>query len=200
MSPGNTMGRVYLALKAQVTSGTFAPGDRLDPMRMTSDFASSITPVREALYRLTGERIVESWQHEGFRVPLVTEAMLRDLYVWSLELMTIVVRSARKGRYVASDSVSRQANPDFGALLLEIAARSPSHEHRAAVANLNDRSAMLRAGERAVVGDETSLDLLGAAIGDAAWSQVQALLNGHFRRRLRAVVRIAAMFPARQSG
>lgn len=180
-------------------SGAFAPGDRLDPARMTSEVSSSITPVREALYRLTGERIVESWQHEGFRVPLMTEAVLRDLYAWSLELVTIVIRSARRARAPAPGVKTRSSPRDLGGLLLDIAALSPNHEHRVAIVNLNERSQMLRIAEQSVVGDLADLRPLAAAIDSRAWSQAQTILTGHFRRRIRSVVGIAAALPSRQT-
>ena len=199
MSPGNTMARVYTALKEQVLSGIVAPGDRLDPTKMAADLAASITPVREALYRLTGERLVESWQNEGFRVPLISEAMLRDLYGWSLEVVTIVIRSARKTRGGAVEPVRRSGATDFGQILLEIASRSPNHEHRVALANLNDRSAMLRSAEQSVIGDGDDVDLLATAVTDRSWGQVQIMMTRYFRRRLRAVVAIAAELPTRHA-
>lgn len=199
MSPGGTMARVYLTLKDQIMSGAFVPGDRLDPARMTAELSASITPVREALHRLTGERMVESWQHEGFSVPVMTETTMRDLYSWSLELVTVVLRSARKARGLRSDTVQRSQPADFGRMLSEIAAQSPNQEHRAAIANLNDRSQMLRATELQVIGDGADLQLLASAIDDRSWGQAQILVTRHFRRRIRAVAVIAAMLPTRQS-
>ena len=71
MSPGPIFERVYLALKAQVTSGAFAPGDRLEPAALGEALNASITPVRDALHRLVGERIVEAPRNEGNRKSVV---------------------------------------------------------------------------------------------------------------------------------
>jgi DNA-binding transcriptional MocR family regulator len=193
------MTRIYMALKAQIMEGSFAPGDRLDPTRIAHELSSSMTPVREALHRLNGERIVESWQQEGFRVPLVSEAMLRDLYLWSLELMKIAIRAAGRARSpVRRASMESGDVRAFGALLMAIAERSPNFEHRAAIANLNDRSEPLRAAEFAVVGDGEIVDLLAQAADRGAMDTVQALLTRFYRARLRAVVDIAAMSRGRQ--
>ena len=79
MSPGATMERVYRVLKAQVMHGEFAPGERLDPSVLARDLGASPTPVRDALHRLSGERLVDSWHQEGLRQPIVGEGDLRDL-------------------------------------------------------------------------------------------------------------------------
>ncbi|KAB2855628.1 MAG: GntR family transcriptional regulator, partial [Sphingopyxis terrae] len=87
MSPGATMERVYLDLKARILAGTYPPGTRLEAAQLAKSLASSATPVRDALYRLSGERIIESWHQEGFRQPLLSEADLVDLYWWTGALL-----------------------------------------------------------------------------------------------------------------
>lgn len=192
------MTRIYAALKAQIAEGAFAPGDRLDPTRIAHDLSSSMTPVREALHRLTGERIVESWQQEGFRVPLVSEAMLRDLYPWSLDLMKIAIHAARRSRSpVRPPPTFLDTSPNFGALLMAIAERSPNHEHRNAISNLNDRSEPFRSVEFAVVGDAETVDLLARAVESDELQIAAKLLTRFYRARLRAVVDIVAMVRGR---
>ena len=92
MSPGTTMERVYLDLKARILSGTYPPGTRLEPVHLAKSLASSATPVRDALYRLSGERIIESWHQEGFRQPLLNEADLVDLYGWAGALLAMALK------------------------------------------------------------------------------------------------------------
>lgn len=99
MSPGATMERVYLDLKARILSGAYPPGTRLEAAQLSNSLASSATPVRDALYRLSGERIIESWHQEGFRQPLLSEADLVDLYGWAGALLSM----ALKGRSPRSD-------------------------------------------------------------------------------------------------
>ena len=55
MSPGATMELVYAELKAKVMRGDFAPGERLEPAQLARVLGVSPTPVRDALYRLSGE-------------------------------------------------------------------------------------------------------------------------------------------------
>lgn len=197
MSPGGTMVRVYATLKAQVMSGAFAPGDRLDPARLSGDLAASVTPVRDALHRLTGERLIESWQQEGFRVPFVTETALRDLYGWSADLMAVVARAAERSKLPADADAVQEELPDAASFLLALAARSPNFEHRAAVTNLNDRSASLRPAEALVIDDDGAVGALIAAIGRNAWPDVRTGLADYYRRRMRHVAGIAALMRPR---
>ncbi|MBB5986822.1 hypothetical protein HNP60_002796 [Sphingobium sp. B1D3A] len=41
-------------------------------------FSAAVTPARDALHPLTGEQLVETPQHNWFRVPKLTEMELRD--------------------------------------------------------------------------------------------------------------------------
>lgn len=197
MSPGNTMARVYVALKEQVVTGAHAPGDRLDPGLLAQDLSASVTPVREALHRLAGERLVESWHHEGFRIPLVTEAGLRDLYAWSLEAAIIVIRGMRR-----LPPVQHVEDPDddFGRILYAIANLSTNFEHRAALISVADRGASIRRVEIAILGDADELNLLADAVGRGSWQQVVRGLTGYYRRRVRAAVQIASVLRPERGG
>ena len=59
------MERVYFELKAKVMRAAFAPGERLDPAQLARNLGVSPTPVRDALHRLSGERLIETWHQEG---------------------------------------------------------------------------------------------------------------------------------------
>src|SRR3546814_7214237 len=80
MNAGSTMERVYLDLKARIVGGAYPPGTRLDPFHLAKRLAASPTPVREALHRLSGGRIVDSWHQEGFSQPTLAESDLCDHY------------------------------------------------------------------------------------------------------------------------
>ena len=43
MSPGTTMERVYLDLKARILSGTYPPGTRLEAAQLAKSLAASAT-------------------------------------------------------------------------------------------------------------------------------------------------------------
>jgi DNA-binding GntR family transcriptional regulator len=110
MTPPGTFERVYAAIKQRLREGVDRPGDRLEPAVLSDELNASVTPVRDALHRLTGERLVEAPRHEGFRVPMMTETLLRQLYAWHLDLLNLAVMknraSALEDEIVASDGVS----------------------------------------------------------------------------------------------
>ena len=203
MSPSGTMARVYAALKTQIMAGMIAPGDRLDPSRLSDDLAASVTPVRDALHRLTGERLVDSWQQEGFRIPLVTETTLRDLYVWSSDVLNLALRAIdRSPSPVVSDidgiGIEPDMDADFGALLTTIASLCINREHRLATISLNERGAILRPAEMLVLDDADSLSAMGEALNRKAWGETRSHLTHYFRRRLARVSDIAALMRARE--
>ena len=144
MSPPGTFERVYAAIKEQLRKGAFRPGQRLEPASFCQDLSASVTPIRDALHRLTGERLVETPRHEGFRVPLVTETMLRHLYSWHLDLLLLAIMN-RRAITIAEQAVPNEAGP--GSLVHErqndvflVLARSTGNpEHLAALEALTQR-------------------------------------------------------------
>lgn len=196
MNAGGTMLRVYDTLKEQIMAGAFAPGDRLDPARLADDLVASTSPVRDALNRLTGERMVENPHHEGFRQPHVTEAQLRNLYEWSQELCLLIVTAAARSRLVSSaEKPLDVADPRecarqlFGALALA----SPNLEHRAAMASVIDRLALFRAAEAiSLPGNSAEARLLRIAMDRHDWHALRVQLKRYHRRRVRGVAPIMA--------
>src|SRR3954470_11486966 len=95
MTPPGTFERVYAAIRQRLREGVYRPGRRLEPAALSDELNASVTPVRDALHRLTGERLVEAPKHEGFRVPMLTEATLRHLYAWHLDLLLLAIMKQR---------------------------------------------------------------------------------------------------------
>jgi DNA-binding GntR family transcriptional regulator len=95
MTPPGTFERVYAALKQRLRAGAYMPGERLEPAVLSGELNSSVTPIRDALHRLTGEGLVEAPRHEGFRAPLLTETTLRHLYAWHLDLLLLALMKRR---------------------------------------------------------------------------------------------------------
>src|SRR5690242_2313518 len=113
MAPPGTFDRVYAALKQRLRKGVYRPGTRLEPAALSDELNASVTPVRDALHRLTGERLVEAPRHEGFRAPMMTETLLRQLYAWHLDLLLLAVmkhRALAPAEESASDD-DRSGNP-----------------------------------------------------------------------------------------
>ena len=193
MSPGPTFDRVYLALKEQLTSGRFAPGDHLEPATIGDDLNASITPVRDALHRLVGERLVEAPRNDGFRVPAPLEAELRDLYGWNGQLLELALRSAGFRSAAASPQEAHATYGDAADFFRRIARMAGNPENEAAVKNLNHRLAALRVAENGLfedVGEE--LAAMRDALDAADLAGVRRLIAVYHRRRQRCVPEILA--------
>jgi DNA-binding GntR family transcriptional regulator len=141
--PG-TFERVYAAIKQQLREGVFRPGERLEPAALADELNASVTPVRDALHRLTGERLVEAPRHDGFRVPMLTETTLRHLYAWHLDLLLLAAlkhRARMLTEQIVVDDERDEApvHERQNALFLELARSSGNPEHVAALDSLCHR-------------------------------------------------------------
>jgi hypothetical protein len=193
VSPGPTFDRVYLALKEQVTSGRFAPGDHLEPSALGYELNASITPVRDALHRLVGERLVEAPRNDGFRVPAPLEAELRELYGWNSQLLNLALRGRDKRGAAAGETHPAPAAPSAADLFRRIARMSGNAEHEAAIASLNERLAALRVAEGRIFEDiADELGRMQAALDVRAYADLRRHVAAYHRRRQRRVPEILA--------
>lgn len=198
------MERVYTDLKSRIMAGAFSPGSRLDPVHLARELVASATPVRDALHRLSGERLVESWHHDGFHQPVHNESDLRDIYVWTQVLLGLALRAP--GRPAPLDGpVCGADGADYASrvarLFRAIALTSENRELRHAIGNVADRSQMLRAAERR--SDPDSEAQLAAMEGDFAaanWSALRRSVAVFHRRRIAGAGAVALLLrpPDRQ--
>ena len=68
---------VYLRLKERIVNCDLLPGSVLSEDRLTSEFGTSRTPVREALLRLQRELLVDIFPRQG---TFVSQISLKDIY------------------------------------------------------------------------------------------------------------------------
>lgn len=185
MNPGPTFDRVYRALKDRIVRGELAPGDHLEPAALGREMASSITPVRDALHRLVGERIIEAPDHNGFRVPLATEAELRALYGWNLTLLDLGLRRRPGSRTTAAPETGAATVPD---LFLAIGKGSGNSELEASLANIQDRLAPVRLVEAFLFDDvqQEGRELI-RLFADGDVGALRRAIGAYHRRRQRRV-------------
>lgn len=202
MSPGPTMERVYLELKARLRSDEFPPGSRLGPAELAKLLEASPTPVRDALYRLSGERIVESWHLEGFRQPLLNEGDLQDLYGWSGTLIGL----ALKGRADVAPpgtlfELPRSADYPRGieSLFRMIASGTAGREIRHAIVNIVERTHVFRSVEARI--DVGAIDALEAMEQDfrfGRWTALRSKITSFHRNRVAQAGRVISELRQRE--
>lgn len=201
MSPGATMERVYREIKMRAMHGEFAPGERLDPSVLARDLGASATPVRDALHRLSGERIIDSWHQEGFRQPILAEADLHDLHEWAAALLTLALAPELPDPALPEVERSEVRDSDYAndvaRLFRAIAWLRDNREIRFAVTNLIERSQVFRAAElRVDPGCRAAVAAMDEDFCFRRWSALRAKITRfHHRRRELAGRVVAAMRP-----
>jgi DNA-binding GntR family transcriptional regulator len=186
--PG-TFERVYAAIKQRLRSGVYRPGEKLEPAALAEELNASVTPVRDALHRLTGERLVEAPRHEGFRVPMLTETMLRHLYAWHHDLLLLAILSRKS---MATQPELPPETSDRGAALhercnaafLALARSTGNPEHLIALATLTERIEPVQRLEDALLdaAEEESAGIVTAIANGDRKRLRKALLHYHRRR------------------
>jgi len=181
MSPLQAMERSYSVVKHMLREGKFQPGFRLEANRLADELGVSMTPVRDVLHRLVGERLVEASSGDGFHVPRFTEAMLRDLYEWNSALAIMAARTSKARDSGEAMPLDPSVGPaDRVAMFFEsLAADAPNHEIRAAVVCANDRLHAFRLIEKKVLNPVVG-ELEALAVPDAG--QPATIRRYHVRR------------------
>jgi hypothetical protein len=78
-----------ISLRERLREGILPPGERIAAVDIAADLRLSATPVREALWRLVGEGLLEDRRGQGFFVRPLTATDITDLYGLSLAHLDI---------------------------------------------------------------------------------------------------------------
>ena len=194
MSPGPTFARVYRALKQQLMEGRFEAGSRLEPALLGEALYSSITPVRDALHQLVGEGLVLAPHHNGFRVPLLTEAELRALYDWHGRLLLLATQDVgAAAQRIVPEPITENLPVSALALFASIARHAANAEQRLATVSAGERLAPFMRVEAHVLDDlDRELKDMADALANGELAMLRDRLRRHRRRRERAVPAILA--------
>jgi len=116
--------RAYRAMKQELISGHFAPGQVLVIRQLASNLGISTTPIREALQRLVAERILEVQKNRSIAIPLLSATTFREL---------VQIRCAVEG--LATEMAAKHMEADQLATLRHLtesmdATLRPSHSRR----------------------------------------------------------------------
>jgi DNA-binding GntR family transcriptional regulator len=84
----------YELIRTEILTCVLAPGQQVAQAQLVEKFGLGMTPVREALQRLTYDGLVQPYPRFGYIVSPVTESLVRHLFEYRLILETAVVRLA----------------------------------------------------------------------------------------------------------
>ena len=186
---------LYRQVRRALQSGRYLPGQRIDPGTLAEEFNTSPTPVRFALHRLVGERLIDDHARNGLHVPLLAEVALRELYDWMEHLL---LRACELG----ANATEGPPREPVGAALYShedlvkgtwqlfdaIAGASGFRPLHDAVRQGNDRLAPARAMEPLVLSDlEEELRGLAEAFDRDGPTLLLQRLEAYHRRRVRRV-------------
>ncbi len=196
MSPAHVLEPTYDAIKRRLVAGDWPMGFRLEATRLAGDLGVSITPVRDSLNRLAGERLVDTTPGEGFRVPTLSEEALRELLDLNLLLLTGAMTAGTADPIVPTAAPVDHASAT-AALFLAIARVTGNGEVTAAVQALNERLHPLRQLDQKVLPDASAelADLRASLSSQQGHGRIRDLLTRyHVVRKLEAgrILRMAA--------
>jgi hypothetical protein len=101
-------------IRERLRDGVFRPGERIAATEVAVLLGLSATPVREALFRISGEGLLEDRRGQGFFVSALTGLDIADLYRLSLAHLTMALTSQRPGAKGFA-SPTRQPRPGSAA-------------------------------------------------------------------------------------
>jgi DNA-binding GntR family transcriptional regulator len=192
VNPTPTFDRAYGEIRRRVLSGAWLPGQRIDLPQLADALGASTTPVRDALNRMVGERLLTTGIGDGFAMPPMTEPDLHDLYDWHHQLVVLATRGRKPGRLAAGGGRDGDGedNATFAALFATIAARSDNLEMRAAIASAEARLAPVRLAEERLFATAEELAGLRRTLAEDDMAGMRTQLAAWHRRRVQAAGRI----------
>lgn len=194
-----TADRLHRDIKALILRGYFGAGRPLTVHAMAEAFGTSISPVRDALNRLVGERLVEMQGGGGFAIPAITTRNTYDLYALHAELIRAALKDAQSFAAVGQPSAQVVARvPDHhsvadatASFFIRLAGCSANMELQDAIMGLGERLAVRRLCEGAAKRHAEELIALWNLTEKGNKSAIRGAMWQYHRRRLLRAQEIA---------
>ncbi|MFG1413869.1 GntR family transcriptional regulator [Xanthobacter sp. VTT E-85241] len=90
----NLSARVYGRIRRALIDGQFEPGERLRISTLAAELGTSITPVREAIFRLVSEQALEMKAATAIHVPLLDSERLQEIQLIRVQLEGVAAERA----------------------------------------------------------------------------------------------------------
>lgn len=182
------------ALRREVRAGVHPMGARLTANEIASRLSLSATPVREALWHLAGEGLIQEQRGQGFFIPRLSERDVGLLFLAQLELLLLATRTNPACTATLELDRVLAASPAKGAPLdplaaserllraVAFAASPPLARH---LSRLQDQLAPFRVAEAVALEDISGeLERLAAMISGSTAKAISESLHQFFTRRI----------------
>jgi len=120
----NLSTQFYHALRTSLMDGQYAPGQRLKISGIAEEYGTSITPVREAIFRLVSERALEMRAATSVQVPSLSSQSLREVQRIRIELEGLAAFRAAELATKADVDALKALNTQFIAAAADDPARA----------------------------------------------------------------------------
>lgn len=193
--------RAYVGLRSELAKAARPPGTQIRVDATAQGFGISPTPVREALARLAGERLVHGTRRQGYFVPRYSAADLAQLYSLADMHLQHAVAAIGRGstvRLSLPETVDGE-RPDAGRMFVSLLALSGQPILLDAGALVIERLATARTVERDIIESTSETALLRDLVAGASATAVGKAIRAYFRLRKARAEQIAAIFANRQA-
>jgi Transcriptional regulators len=140
----NLSAQLYAQLRRALMDGLLSPGERLTIASVAEQFGTSITPVREAIFRLVSERALEMRAATSIHVPRLDPGQLREIQAIRIQLEGTA--AARAAEVITPEQIGELEA--LQAAFIEAARTDPA---QASVLNRDFHFALLRIADMPIL-------------------------------------------------
>lgn len=133
----NLSTQLYNNLRSALMDGQYAPGQRLTISGIAEEYGTSITPVREAIFRLVSERALEMRAATSVQVPDQSPENLREIQRIRVELEGLAA-------FRAAETITKAELKDLKAINTNFIKAAATDPEKASVLNRDFHFAVLR--------------------------------------------------------
>ena len=185
MSPAHVLEPTYDALRRRLIAGAWPAGHRLEAGKLAQDLGVSMTPVRDSLNRLTGERLVHASAGDGFHVPRLDATDLARLIDWHHLLLGVALPALETGQATLHLPHGHNGVADHSAILFAaIGAAAGSLEVDWAIGNAAARLGPYRRIEEMFLTDASAeISRIEALARAGSWEAMSHFIQHYHEQR-----------------
>lgn len=188
-------GRAYVRLRRDLSVGGRAPGTQVRVDETARELKISPTPVREALARLAGERLVQECRRRGYFIPRYSGSELAQLYAMTQAclLTTLALVGPPDGRPSAPRVPEVKGDVRPAGLFAQLLAQSRLAMLFDCGALLVDRLAPFAAAEATLFDTGAEVASLTALLDSWDLRGLESAVRDHFESRRAKADRIVSV-------